>query len=75
MRAMRAMRAMREVPGGQVGCTLVNCRSESNDLLRPIFSVLGDGHGTCAGGDDRGGDDSEGGDFHGSDISVLLRDF
>ena len=54
--AVGAVRAVREVSGGQVGCTLMNRRGECHDLLGLVFSVLGDGHGAGAGGDNSGGD-------------------
>ena len=75
MRRVRRVRAMREVASGHVGSTLVDGRGESHDLLRLIFSVLGDGHSAGAGGDDGGSDDGEAGDFHSSDVSAILRDF
>lgn len=73
MRGVRSVRAVREVTGGQVGSTLMDGRGESHDLLGLVFRVLGDGHGTGAGGDDGSGDDGETGDFHGSEVSVILR--
>jgi hypothetical protein len=61
--------------GGQVGGPLMDRGAERHDLLRLIFRVLGDGDGSCAGGDDGGGNDGEARDFHSSDVSVILRDF